>query len=172
MHHLASARGFGDPLRLTIELPDDADIVDLFKFEPGKEYLVASSDGRGFRVMSDDVLAQTKNGKVVLNLDDGVEAKAICEVVGDHVAVIGENRKLLAFPVSELPQMARGKGITLQKYKDGGLSDVTTFNLKQGLTWITGAGVKSEPKMKDWLGARAQAGLMPPQGFPRSNRFK
>lgn len=169
---LPSARGFGDPLRLTIELPEDADIVTLMKFEPGKEFIVASSDGRGFRVKSDDVLAQTKNGKVVLNVDDGVEGKALCEVKGDHVAVVGENRKLLAFPISELPQMSRGRGITLQKYKDGGLSDVTTFNLKEGLTWITGAGVKSEPKMKEWLGERAQAGRMPPTGFPRSNRFK
>lgn len=169
---LPSARGFGDPLRIIIELPEDADILDLRKFEPGKQFIVASSDGRGFRVKSDDVLAQTKNGKVVLNVDAGVEARAICEVTGDHVAVIGENRKLLCFPLTELPEMSRGRGITLQKYKDGGLSDVTTFTFKDGMNWTTGAGVRNEPKMKDWLGQRAQAGHMPPQGFPRSNRFR
>ncbi len=170
-NNLPSARGFGDPLRLSIELPDDADIVTLIKYEPGQEFIVASSDGRGFRVKADDVLAQTKNGKVILNVDDGVEARALCIVKGDHVAVVGQNRKLLCFPLTELPQMARGRGIILQKYKDAELSDVTTFNFKEGLQWATGAGMRTEPKMKDWLGDRAQAGHMPPQGFPRSNRF-
>ena len=170
-NNLPSARGFGDPLRLTIELGEDADIITVMKYEPGKEYLIASSDGRGFRVKSDDVLAQTKNGKVVLNVETPNEARAICEVKGDHVAVIGENRKLLVFALNELPEMSRGKGITLQKYKDGGLSDITTFKLKEGLSWKSGSGTRIETAIKEWLGERAQAGRLPPQGFPRSNRF-
>ncbi len=170
-NNLPSARGFGDPLRLTIELGEDADFIALLKFEPGKEYVIASSDGRGFRVKSDDVLAQTKNGKVVLNVETPEEARAICEVKGDHIAVIGENRKLLIFKLSELPEMSRGKGITLQKYKDGGLSDITTLNLKDGLSWKSGAGVRTETAIKEWVGERAQAGRLPPQGFARSNKF-
>jgi topoisomerase IV subunit A len=170
-NNLPSARGFGDPLRLSIELGEDADIIALFKYEPGKEYIVASSDGRGFRVKADDVLAQTKNGKVVLNVETPEEARAICEVRGDYVAVIGENRKLLIFKLAELPEMSRGKGITLQKYKDGGLSDVTTLNLKEGLSWKSGAGTRTETAIKEWVGERAQAGRLPPQGFARSNKF-
>lgn len=170
---LPSARGFGEPLRLMVELPEDADIVTLMKLDSAQEFIVAASDGRGFRVKAVDVVAQTKNGKQVLNLADGAEGR-VCSVVEaghDHVAVIGENRKLLVFPLSELPEMSRGRGITLQKYKDGGLSDVATLNLKEGLKWTTGAGVRTEPNVKEWLGERAGAGRMPPTGFPRSNRF-
>jgi topoisomerase-4 subunit A len=168
---LPSARGFGDPLRLTIELPEDADIIWLAKYEAEAEFIVASSDGRGFRVKAAEVLAQTKNGKQVLNVDEGAEAAACCVVTGDTVAVLGENRKLLCFPLDALPQMARGRGITLQKYKDGGLADVTTFTLKQGLSVTTGRGVQTFTEIKEWLGERAQAGRLPPTGFPRSNRF-
>ena len=169
----SSARGFGDPLRLMIELPEDVDIVSLFKYEAGKEYIVVASDGRGFRVKADDVLAQTRNGKQILNVTSPVEARVCCEVnpAHDHIAVIGTNRKLLVFPLSDLPEMGRGRGITLQKYRDAEISDVTTLLLSEGLCWTTGAGVRCEPNIKPWVGNRALAGLMPPQGFPRSNRF-
>jgi topoisomerase-4 subunit A len=168
---LPSARGFGDPLRLSIELPEEADIIWLAKYEAEAEFIVASSDGRGFRVKAADVLAQTKNGKQVLNVEDGAEAAVCHPIAGDTVAVLGENRKLLCFPLDALPQMTRGRGITLQKYKDGSLADVTTFTLKQGLSVTTGRGVQTFTDIKEWLGERAQAGRLPPAGFPRSNRF-
>lgn len=120
-----------------------------------------------------DVVAQTRNGRQVLNVKGDVEAK-ICVAIeegADHVAVIGQNRKLLVFPLEELPEMARGKGVILQRYKDGGLSDVKTFKLEDGLSWTTGAGVRVENNLTSWLGKRAQAGRLPPNGFPRANKF-
>ncbi len=169
---LPGGRGFGEPLRLMMGLPNDQDIVGLLVHEPGRKLLVASSEGRGFVVPEDEVVAQTKNGKQVINPGEGVEAAVCRPVEGDHVAVVGENRKLLVFPIEELPEMVRGRGVILQKYKDGGLSDAKTFTLAEGLTWAAGAGrTRTETDLRAWLGKRAQAGRLPPTGFPRSNKF-
>ena len=169
---LPGGRGFGEPLRLMMGLPNDQDIVSVFVHEPGRKLLVATSDGRGFVVPEDEVIAQTKNGKQVINPSDGVEAAVCRPVVGDHVAVMGDNRRLLLFPLSEMPEMTRGRGVILQKYKDGGLSDAKTFSRKEGLSWAAGAGrTRTETDLRAWLGKRAQAGRLPPNGFPRSNKF-
>ncbi len=169
---LPGGRGFGEPLRLMIDLPNDQDVVSLFVYQAGRKLLVASADGRGFVVNEDDVLAQTKNGKQVLNLGSGVEATVCAPVTGDSVAVVGENRKLLVFPLAELPEMARGRGVIMQKYKDGGLSDAKTFEMKAGLDWEAGVGrTRVETKLLAWIGKRAQAGRLPPNGFPKANKF-
>ena len=168
---LPGGRGHGDPVRLMIDLPNDQDIVALFVHRPGEKVVVASSDGRGFIVPEDDVIAQTKNGKQVLNVGKGTEAQACAPVAGDALAVVGENRKIIIFPLGELPEMTRGRGVKLQSYKDGGLADLTTFTLKEGLPWKTGAGVRTETDIKAYIGKRSQAGRMAMRGFPRNNRF-
>jgi len=169
---LPGGRGFGDPVRLLIDLPNDQDIVDAFVYRAGRKRVVASHDGRGFVVGEDDVLAQTKNGKQVLNVSGDVEAASCAVAEGDTVAVVGENRKLLIFPLDELPEMTRGRGVTLQRYKDGGLSDVTTFEKKKGLSWTMGGGrTRTETDLRDWIGKRGQAGRLPPKGFPKNNKF-
>ena len=168
---LPGGRGHGEPVRLMADLPNDQDIVALFVHRPGSKVLVASHDGRGFIVAEDDAMAQTKNGRQVLNVGKGAEAVACAPVTGDTVAVVGDNRKIILFPISELPEMGRGRGVKLQSYKDGGLSDVTTFTLKEGLPWKTGAGVRVETDIKSYVGKRAQAGRLAMRGFPRNNRF-
>lgn len=168
---LPPGRGFGEPLRLMADLPNDAQVVSMTVFRPSTKILVVSSEGRGFIVPSDDVLAQTKNGKQVLNVDDKDEA-LLCRYIDegdDHVAVISKARKMLVFPMSELPEMGRGKGVLFQKVK-GGLSDAKTFNLKAGLEYKYGAGT-TVLDVKAWVGKRAAAGLLPPNGFPKSNCF-
>jgi topoisomerase-4 subunit A len=170
--NLPGGRGMGEPVRLMIDLPNEAEIVTLFTHSPGTRLLVASSAGDGFVVPADEVLAQTRTGKQVLNLRDGTVARVCRVVAGDHAAIVGENRKVLVFPLAELPEMARGKGVRLQKYKDGGLSDATTFTLAAGLTWKDPAGrTRTETQLDEWIGARAGAGRMAPRGFPRDNRF-
>ena len=170
---LPGGRGFGDPIRLIVDLPKDEDIVALLVHQPGQKLLVASYDGRGFVVPSDEVLAQTKNGKQVLNLGSGVEAVVCSPVSGDSVAVVGENRKLIVFPLEELPEMTRGRGVILQRYKDGGLSDAKTFTLDEGLSWQQGAGrTRTETDLLPWIGKRSQAGRLAPRGFPKSNKFQ
>ncbi len=170
--NLPGGRGMGEPLRLMVDLPNEAEIVEMLIFRPGEKLLVASTEGDGFVVPADEALAQTRAGKVVLSLRDGVRAALCRRVQGDHVAVVGENRKMLVFPLADLPEMARGKGVRLQRYKDGGLSDATTFVLAQGLTWKDPAGrTRTETDLGEWLGARASAGRMAPRGFPRDNRF-
>ena len=169
---LPGGRGMGEPLRLMVDIPDEALIVNLITFRPGQKLLVASSTGDGFIVTHDDVVAQTKSGKQILNTKREAAAKVCHNICGDHVAVVGENRKVLIFPVSEIPEMVRGKGVRLQKYKDGGLSDITTFNLSEGLTWLDPAGrTRSETNLEDWTGKRATAGRMAPRGFPKNNKF-
>jgi topoisomerase-4 subunit A len=168
---LPGGRGHGEPVRLMIDLGNDQEIVDLFVHKPGRKLIVASHDGRGFLVPEEEVVAQTRAGKQVLNLAEGVEAAACAAAEGDHVAVIGENRKIIIFPLAELPEMTRGRGVILQKYKDGGLSDVKVFTLKEGLTWRLGDKTRTETNLRDWIGQRAQAGRLPPQGFPKSNKF-
>jgi topoisomerase-4 subunit A len=168
---LPGGRGHGDPVRLIVDLPNDQDIIALFVYREGEKVLVASSDGRGFIVAEDDLIAQTKNGKQALNVGEDVEAQACAPVRGDTVAVVGENRKIICFPLDELPEMSRGRGVKMQSYKDGGLSDVTTFALKEGLTWKTGAGVRVETEIKTFMGKRSQAGRAAMRGFPRNGRF-
>ncbi|MFP6735701.1 MAG: DNA topoisomerase IV subunit A [Rhodospirillales bacterium] len=169
---LPGGRGFGEPVRLMAELGNEHHIVALFLWRPGGALLIASSAGRGFRVKTDDVVAQTKSGKQVLNVGSGDDqAVACCAVEGDSVAVIGENRKLLIFPVGEVPEMSRGRGVILQRYKDGGLADVKTFKMGDGLSWKTGERTRTETDLLAWQGKRAQSGRLPPKGFARSNRF-
>ncbi|MGL4309153.1 MAG: DNA topoisomerase IV subunit A [Paracoccaceae bacterium] len=170
--NLPGGRGMGEPVRLMVDLPNDSAIVDLLIHRVGERYLVASTEGDGFIVSSDEMLAQTRAGKQVLNVADGVKAALCRKVTGDHVACVGDNRKLLVFALDELPEMARGKGVRLQKYKDGGLSDATTFALTDGLSWKDPAGrTRTEADLSEWLGKRATAGRMAPRGFPRDNRF-
>ncbi len=169
---LPGGRGMGEPVRMMVDLPNEAQIVDLFPHRAGLKLIVASSEGDGFIVPADEVVAQTRAGKQVLNLREGARA-AICRAVaGDHVAVVGDNRKLLVFALDELPEMSRGKGVRLQKYKDGGLSDLTTLVLSQGLSWKDPAGrTRHEGDLGEWLAKRAGVGRMAPRGFPRDNRF-
>ena len=169
---LPGGRGMGEPVRLMVDLPNEAQIVDLFPHRAGLKLIVASSDGDGFIIPADEVVAQTRAGKQVLNLREGARAAVCRAVAGDHVAVVGENRKLLVFPLDELPEMTRGKGVRLQKYKDGGLSDLTTLVLAQGLSWKDPAGrTRHEGDLSEYLGKRAGMGRMAPRGFPRDNRF-
>ncbi len=171
---LPAGRGYGEPLRLMVDLPNDADIAAMDIYKPGSRLLVASDAGRGFVVKADDVFAQTRQGKQVLNVNGKSEAMISYRIddEDDHVAVIGQNRKLLVFPLEELPEMTRGKGVILQKYKDGGLSDVKTFNKDRGLTFKYGSGETSVTELDSWMGKRSQAGRMPPNGFPKNNRFQ
>ena len=168
---LPGGRGHGEPVRLLIDLGNDQDIVQVMIHKPGQKLLVASADGRGFVVNSDEVLAQTRAGKQVLSLPDGVEAQVCTPAEGDMVACIGENRKMLLFKLEEVPEMARGRGVMLQKYKDGGLSDAKVYSRKDGLSWRLGDKTRTETNLRDWIGERAQAGRLPPQGFPRGNKF-
>ena len=168
---LPRGRGHGEPLRLMVDLPNDQDIVSMFVHSPGERILVASGDGRGFVVAEDDIVAQTKAGRQVLNTGSETEAVACAPVRGDMVAVIGENRKLLLFPLSELPEMSRGRGVRMQRYNEGGLMDVTTFKRAVGLQWSTRAGVRTQQNIGDWMGKRAQAGRGVMRGFPRNGLF-
>ena len=170
---LPGGRGHGEPLRLMIDLGNGHDAINMFVHDENRRLIVASDAGRGFIVEEKEVIAQTKNGKQVLNLGTDEEAAACSAVLegADSVAVIGDNRKLLIFPIDEVPVMTRGRGVILQRYKDGGMSDVTTLIKKEGLTWQTGAGVRTETTIKDWIGKRAQAGRLPPKGFTRTKRF-
>jgi topoisomerase-4 subunit A len=170
--NLPGGRGMGEPVRLMVDLPNDAAIVDLMIWRGGEKLLVASTAGDGFVVPSEEVLAQTKAGKQVVTLGDGVKMALCRRVQGDHVAVVGDNRKVLIFPLAELPEMGKGKGVRLQRYKDGGLSDATTFELAKGLSWKDPAGrTRTEMDLGEWLAARATAGRMAPRGFPRDNKF-
>ena len=168
-----NVRGYGEPIRLMIDLQNEADLVTLTKHDPDRKLLVAADDGRGFVVMERDVLSQTKNGKQCLLVKDGVEAKVCVEVEAnhDHVATIGQNRKLLIFPLDQVPEMARGVGVILQRYKDGGLADAKTLKKKEGLSWYSGGRERVESNIKAWIGERAAAGMLPPNGFPRTPKF-
>ncbi len=170
--NLPGGRGMGEPVRLMVDLPNEAEIVDLFIHRPSGKLLLASSAGDGFIAPEDEIIAQTRTGKQVLNVKGDVRALVCKAVNGDHVAVVGENRKVLVFSIEELPEMARGKGVRLQKYKDGGLSDATTFTLADGLSWKDPAGrTRTESDLSEWIGKRATAGRMAPRGFPRDNTF-
>ncbi len=171
---LPGGRGHGEPLRLMIDLEENADFLELFTHDPTRKLLVASREGNGFIVAEEEVIASTKKGKQILNLGDGDVAKVCVPVDGDQVATVGDNRKLLIFRLEELNEMARGKGVILQRFAEGGLSDVRVFAKKDGLTWIDTADRTFNTAwadLKDWSGQRAQAGKVVPKGFPRSNTF-
>ena len=143
----------------------------MFVFEPGAKYLIASDTGRGFIVDENHLLAQTRNGRKIMNVAEGEKTVFCKKITGDMVAVIGDNRKLLIFKAEEIPTMARGRGVTLQKYKDGGLSDIQIFNETEGFTYNRAGGTKTETDLLNWLGHRAQVGKLAPFGFPKNNRF-
>ena len=168
---LPGGRGQGEPLRLMIDLAGEHEAVAIHVVRPGCKYLIASSDGRGFIVPGDEAVAQTRAGRQVLNLAGTAKACVCIPAEGDAIAVIGENRKLLVFMREELPEMSRGRGVILQKYKDGGLGDATIFTLSGGLVCQAGGRSRTFTDIELWLGKRAQSGRLPPTGFPRSNRF-
>ena len=172
--NLPGGRGMGEPLRLMIDLPNEAEIIDLFIHNPKIKRLVASTAGDGFVVDETEIVAQTRSGRQVLNVKEDIKALTSQPIKGSYVACIGENRKMLVFDINELPEMTRGKGVRLQKYKDGGLSDVMTFSMSDGLSWKDPAGrtrTVEEAELQEWIGKRASAGRMAPRGFPRDNRF-
>ncbi|HEY3848227.1 MAG TPA: DNA topoisomerase IV subunit A [Acetobacteraceae bacterium] len=168
---LPRGRGDGQPVRLLAELSNEDDVVALFVAAEGAKYLVASSTGRGFIVAGAELAAEKRTGKQILNLKPGEEAALCAMADGNHVAVIGSNRKLLVFPLDQIPELTRGAGVILQRYKEGGMADAKVFRLAEGLTWKLGDKIRTETNLRDWLGERAQAGRMPPTGFPKSGRF-
>jgi topoisomerase-4 subunit A len=171
---LPGGRGFGDPIRLMVDLEEGADFIAAFPYRAGSKLLVVATDGRGFVVPTDEITANTRKGKQILNLDAPAKMVVCAEAEGDHVAIIGENRKLLVFPAKQVPEMTRGKGVRLQRYKDGGVSDAKVFKLKEGLTWKDTAGrtwTVAKEDLRDWMGDRTEAGRLPPKGFPKSNKF-
>jgi topoisomerase IV subunit A len=168
---ISRGKGQGDPIRHFIDLDNEHDLVQIAVYTKTEKLLVASTAGKGLVVNAEDVEASTKNGKQILNLTEGARAQVCRVVVGDHVAVIGDNRKLLVFPLNELPEMRRGQGVSLQKYKDGGLADAKTFKKSEGLSWKSGERMRVEQDITAWLGHRGTPGKLPPTGFPRSNQF-
>jgi topoisomerase-4 subunit A len=173
---LPGGRGFGEPVRLMVDIEGEGNIAALLKAVPGTKLLLATSDGRGFVTSMDAALAETRKGKQVVNLRPGALLTVVRPIGAedDYVAVIGENRKMVVYPLTELPEMGRGQGVQLQRYRDGGLSDATTFAFAQGLSWGMGGETgrtRTETDLNPWRTARGAAGRMPPVGFPRNNRF-
>ncbi|HOV04562.1 MAG TPA: DNA topoisomerase IV subunit A [Kaistiaceae bacterium] len=171
---LPGGRGHGEPVRLMIDIDEGHDVVDVFVHDPARKRLLVSTEGRGFVVPEAEVIANTRKGKQVFNVSGKEEARLAVPVAGDTVAIIGENRRMLVFPLAQVPEMARGRGVRLQRYKDGGVSDARVFGLAEGLTWTDSSGrsfTRSQAELKEWIGDRAGAGRMPPSGFPRSNKF-
>lgn len=173
---LPGGRGFGEPVRLMIDLPDGIGIVNLFPARADERILLAASDGKGFVASSSEVVAETRKGRQVVNVRTGARLSVARIIPAEHnyAAIVGDNRKLVVFPLDELPEMTRGQGVTLQKYRDGGLSDATSFRFEDGLSWAMGGDTgrtRTEPDLTLWRVARGAAGRMPPTGFPRDNRF-
>jgi topoisomerase IV subunit A len=168
---LPRGRGDGQPVRLMADLTNEDEVVALFVAADTMKYLVASNTGRGFVVLGSELAAERRTGKQVLHLKPKEEALLCVPADGDHVAVVGENRRLLIFPIDQLPDMARGAGVMLQRYKDGGLSDAKVFRLSEGLTWRLGERMRTETDLRDWVAERATAGRTPPNGFPRTLKF-
>ncbi|RWM91008.1 MAG: DNA topoisomerase IV subunit A [Mesorhizobium sp.] len=171
---LPGGRGHGEPIRIIVDMDNDQDIVTAFVHDPKRKLLLVSHDGNGFVVPEEEVVANTRKGKQVMNVKAPDEAQRCMPVAGDHLAIVGENRKMLVFPLAEIPEMGRGKGVRLQKYKDGGVLDLKTFTLASGLSWQDSADrtfTKSREELVEWIGARASAGRMVPKGFPRTGKF-
>ena len=171
---LPGGRGHGEPIRLFIDLEQEADLVGVFRYEGGRRLLVASAQGRGFVVSEDECVATTRKGKQVLNVTPPDGARAVAAIEGEVVACVGENRKMVIFSLEQVPEMGRGRGVRLQRYRDGGLSDVKTFKAEEGLSWTDSAGRVFSlglNELADWRGNRADAGRLAPKGFPRSNKF-
>jgi topoisomerase-4 subunit A len=171
---LPGGRGHGEPIRLFIDIEQEADVVTVFRYQGGRKLIVGSKEGRGFVVPEDECLGNTRKGKQILNVNPPDEARAIAPVDGDLVAAIGDNRKLVIFPLDQTPEMTRGRGVRLQRHKDGGLCDLKTFKGADGLSWTDGAGRVFNLTLKelaDWRGNRADAGRLAPKGFPKTNKF-
>ncbi|WP_349433791.1 DNA topoisomerase IV subunit A [Pararhizobium sp. A13] len=171
---LPGGRGHGEPLRIIVDMENDQDVLTAFVHDPARKLLVSSAAGNGFVVPEVDMVANTRKGKQIMNVAMPDESKLVIPVKGDHVAIVGENRKMLVFPLAQIPEMGRGKGVRLQRYKDGGVSDIRCFAIADGLTWADSAGrsfVKTKDELIEWLGDRASAGRTVPKGFPRSGKF-
>lgn len=170
-NEIPTGRGFGQPLRLMVDIANQDTVTAMFVFEPKASYLLASHEGRGFIVDENHLIAQTRNGRKIMNVADGEKTTFCTKVCGDMVAIVGENRKLLIFKTEEIPTMARGRGVVLQKYKDGGLSDIQFFNEADGFSFNRSGGVGVETNLLTWLGHRGQIGKLVPFGFPKNNKF-
>ena len=171
---LPGGRGHGEPIRLFADIEEDAKVEKTMLHTPGASLLLISDDGRGFVAAEDDLISATRKGRAALSVEGASKLKIVTPAEGDHVAIIGDNRKLLVFPLEEAPRMARGKGVRMQRYKDGGVADAKVFALAEGLSWTDSSGRAfnvSRADLKEWIGHRADAGRLPPRGFPRSNRF-
>ena len=171
---LPGGRGHGEPIRIIVDMENDQDIVTAFVHNAQRKLLLVSHQGNGFIVPEAEVVANTRKGKQVMNLKAPDEAKRCVAVAGDHLAIVGENRKMLVFPLSDIPEMTRGKGVRLQKYKDGGVLDIKTFAVDTGLSWQDSAErvfTRSREELAEWVGARASAGRTVPKGFPRTGKF-
>jgi topoisomerase-4 subunit A len=168
---LPRGRNDWQPLRLLADLANEDSVLSLFVPREGERFLVVSASGRGFVVKAEDLAAEKRTGKQVLNLREGESAVLCVPAEGDQVAIVGTNRKLLIFPLDQVPELARGTGVQLQRYKDATVADAKVFRLKDGLTWKSGDRTRTETNLRDWRGERADAGRLPPSGFPRSNKF-
>ena len=168
---LPRGRGDGQAIRLVAEMAQNEDVAALFVWQEGARYLIANDAGRGFLVASADLLAEKRTGKTIMNLKAEERVLLCVPALGDHVAIIGTSRKLLVFPLDQVPELQRGAGVMLQKYAGGKLADAKVFTLADGLTWRLGENTRREMSIRDWLGARAQVGKLPPNGFPRDGRF-
>jgi topoisomerase-4 subunit A len=158
-------------VRLLVEMGNEDSVVTMLVHQEGGRFLVASTDGKGFLVKAEDLLAEKRTGKQVLMMDPGKEAALCVPAEGDSIATIGDNRKLLVFPLDQVPEMTRGRGVQLQTFRDGGLADAKVFQRKEGLSWWLGDRQRLETDLAAWRGNRAGAGKLPPNGFPKSNRF-
>jgi topoisomerase-4 subunit A len=171
---LPGGRGHGEPLRIMVDMENDQDVLTAFVHDPSRKLLISSAAGNGFVVPETDRVANPRKGKQIMNVAMPDEAKLVVPVKGDHVAIVGENRKMLVFPLAQIPEMGRGKGVRLQRYKDGGVCDIRCFAIADGLTWADSAGrsfTKTRDELIEWLGDRASAGRTVPKGFPRSGKF-
>ncbi|MBD8650004.1 DNA topoisomerase IV subunit A [Rhizobium sp. CFBP 13726] len=171
---LPGGRGHGEPIRIIVDMENDQDILTAFVHDASRKMVIASTAGYGFVIAESEMVANTRKGKQVMNVSMPDEAKLVVQVKGDHVAIVGENRKMLVFPLDQLPEMTRGKGVRLQRYKDGGISDIRCFAIDTGLAWEDSAGRafnRSKDELLEWMGDRASAGRTVPKGFPRSGKF-
>ena len=171
---LPGGRGHGEPLRIMVDMENDQDVLTAFVHDPQRKQLIASTSGNGFIVAEAELVANTRKGKQIMNVSYPDETKLLVPISGDHAAVVGENRKMVIFPLSQIPEMSRGKGVRLQRYKDGGVADIRCFAIADGLTWEDSAGrtfTKTKDDLAEWLGDRSGAGRAVPKGFPRSGRF-